>query len=131
MEKSYTQGLAIDGTLYRVPLVKVQREFNFLEKYANRTEDGDIKIETIGGYQNYTVSIGIIDDPEEYERLWEHITDAGNRFHTVYIPDSTSAFEFYGYFSSIKDEIEKVYEDSVVYKSLSFKMISKKPTRKG
>ena len=53
----YKQGLIIDGTTYDIPLVKIDRTFDFYVKYANRSEDGDVKIETIGGYQNYTVEI--------------------------------------------------------------------------
>ena len=48
MERKYTQGLFIDGIMYNIPLVSIQRTMDFLEKYAERTEDGDIKIETIG-----------------------------------------------------------------------------------
>jgi len=126
----FTQGIKIDNIVYNVPLVRVSRAYEFLEKYAERTEDGDIKIETIGGYQNYTIEIGIINDPGEYMRLYTHITDPNNRFHTVSIPDSTAPFEFYGYFSSIQDEIQKVYESSVIYKGLNWKMTSRRPTRR-
>ena len=125
----YKQGLIIDGTTYDIPLVKVDRTFDFYEKYANRSEDGDAKIETIGGYQNYTVEIGTIDDPISYQALWNVITDCSNRFHTVVLPDSVNTFSFYGYFSSIKDSIEKVYDSGVLFKGLSWKMTEKKPTK--
>lgn len=126
---TYTQGLIIDGTTFDIPMVSIKRTFDFLEKYANRSEDGDIKIETIGGYQNYTVSIGTIDDADAYNSLWTLITDCTNRFHTVIVPDTKSTFTFYGYFSSIADEIEKVYDNGVLYKSLTWKMTEKKPTK--
>lgn len=129
MAQTYTQGLIIDGVHYNIPLVKVARTFDFLEKYANRSEDGDIHIETIGGYQNYTVTVGIINDPEEYTKLWEHITDCGERFHKVVLPDAKNTFTFYGYFSSIKDEIQKVFEDTATFKNLQWKMTEKKPTK--
>ena len=125
----YKQGLIIDGTTYDIPLVKIDRTFDFYEKYANRSEDGDIKIETIGGYQNYTVEIGTIDDPASYQALWDVITDCSNRFHTVVLPDSVNTFSFYGYFSSIKDSIERVYDSGVLFKGLSWKMTEKKPTK--
>lgn len=127
MEHKYTQGLVIDGTLYSVPLVSIKRTLDFLEKYANRTEDGDVKIETIGIYKNYSISIGTIDDSELYDRLIEHITDCENRFHKVVLPDAAKTFEFYGYFSSISDDVEKVLESGALYKGLTWKMTSKKP----
>ena len=55
MEKKYTQGLIIDGITYNIPLISIKRKVDFLEKYAERSEDGDIKIETIGLYKNYTI----------------------------------------------------------------------------
>ena len=124
---TYTQGLVIDGMVYNIPLVSIARNMDFLEKYAERTEDGDIKIETIGLYKNYTVSIGLIDDAETYDSLIEHITDCENRFHHVSLPDASRQFDFYGYFSSIKDEVEKVFDTGARYKGLSWKMTSKKP----
>lgn len=129
MNHTYTQGLIIDGISYNIPFASIKRTMDFLEKYANRTEDGDIKIETIGLYKNYDISIGTIDDPELYDKLIEHITDCANRFHKVVLPDTAKTFEFYGYFSSISDEVEKILESGVVYKGLSWKMTSKKPTK--
>lgn len=127
MEKKYTQGLIIDGITYNIPLISIKRNLDFLEKYAERSEDGDIKIETIGLYKNYTISIGLIEDAELYDQLIEHITDCENRFHHVTLPDASKQFDFYGYFSSIKDEVEKVLETGTQYKGLSWKMTSKKP----
>ena len=53
----YTQGLVIDGIIYDIPFVKISRTMDFLEKYAERTEDGDIKIETIGLYRMHQSSL--------------------------------------------------------------------------
>ena len=78
MVREYTQGLIIDGTKYNIPLISLKRTLDFLEKYAQRTEDGDTHIETIGLYKNYKISIGTIDDPELYDALIEHITDCEN-----------------------------------------------------
>lgn len=127
MERKYTQGLIIDGITYNIPLVSIKRTLDFLEKYAERSEDGDIQIETIGLYKNYTISIGLIEDAELYDQLIEHITDCENRFHHVTLPDASKQFDFYGYFASIKDEVEKVLENGAQYKGLSWNMRSKQP----
>lgn len=129
MEHTYTQGLIIDGVSYNIPFVTIKRSMDFLEKYAERTEDGDVKIETIGLYKNYDITIGTIDDAGLYDKLIEHITDCENRFHKVILPDASKNFEFYGYFSSIKDEIEKILRDETKFKGLTWKMTSKKPTK--
>ena len=39
-EKGFTQGIKIDGEFFDVPLVSIKRTGDFLDKYANRTEDG-------------------------------------------------------------------------------------------
>lgn len=127
MEKKYTRGLIIDGIDYNIPLVSLKRTADFLEKYANRTEDGDIHIETIGVYKNYTISIGIIDDRNTYDSLYEHITDVEERFHEVVLPDASGDYKFTGYFSSISDEIEKIFEEGALFQNLTWKMTSKKP----
>ena len=129
MEHTYTQGLVIDGVSYHIPLVSIKRTLDFLEKYAERTENGDIKIETIGLYKNYQISVGTIDDAETYDRLVEHITDCTNRFHTVVLPDASKQFRFNGYFSSISDEVEKILGTGAKYKGLTWKMTSRKPTK--
>ena len=69
MERKYTQGLIIDGITYNIPLISIKRTLDFLEKFAERTEDGDSHIETIGLYKNYRISIGTIEDPELYDAL--------------------------------------------------------------
>ncbi len=127
MQKTYTQGLVIDGIAYQIPLISIKRTADFLEKFAERTEDGDIRIESIGVYKNYTINIGLIDDLPTYEQLYEHITDVKNRFHKVVMPDAVKNYEFYGYFSSISDEVEKVLDRGAVYKGLTWKMTSKRP----
>lgn len=129
MANKYTQGLIIDGVSYAIPFVEVKRTFDFLEKYADRTEDGDVHIETIGGYQNYQIKIGVIDDTVTYQRLYDQITDCTNRFHKVILPDSNGNFEFYGYFSSISDSMKKIYDSKVVFESLTWKMTEKSPTK--
>ena len=73
-------------------------QWTFWKKYAERTEDGDIKIESIGLYKNYTISIGTIDDAEMYDKLIDHITDCENRFHHVSLPDASKQFDFMGIF---------------------------------
>lgn len=127
----YTQGISIDGVFYDIPFVEIKRNADFLEKYAERNEAGKVIMETIGVYYNYTVKIGIIEDPELYSSLFNHITDPEHRIHTVTLPNGMNDFTFKGYFSSISDEVSKVLEQGVKFKGLTWKMTSEDPTRKG
>lgn len=129
MEKTYTKGLIIDGTAYNIPMVSISRNMDFLEKYAQRTEDGDIKLETIGLYKNYTINIGVIEDYDLYDALIDQITDCTNRFHTVVLPDATKDFSFCGYFSSISDQVEKILDEGTRFTGLTWTMTSKKPSK--
>jgi hypothetical protein len=46
--------LTIDGEVYNVAvLTGLDRNADFLDKYAERTDDGDLKRELIGVYFNY------------------------------------------------------------------------------
>ena len=75
--------------------------------------------------------MGTIDDPETYDALIEHITDCENRYHHVSLPDASRQFDFYGYFSSISDEVEKVFDRGAQYQGLTWKMTSKQPYKRG
>lgn len=127
----YTQGMSIDGIFYDIPLVSIKRNADFLEKFAERNESGTVIMETIGVYYNYTVNVGTINDAATYEALFEHITNPKKRFHKVVLPNGMNTFTFEGYFSSISDEVEKVLEQGVKFKGLTWKMTSKNPTIKG
>ena len=70
----YTQGISIDGIEFRIPLLSLKREAEFLEKYAERTEDGDLKRELIGVYYHYDLSIGIVEDDLTYQQLYDKLT---------------------------------------------------------
>ena len=58
----YTQGITIDGVEFLIPLLSIKRTADALDKYAERTEDGDLKREVIGVYYNYQLSVGTVDD---------------------------------------------------------------------
>lgn len=129
MANKYTQGLYIDGTFFDIPLITIQRNADFLEKYAKRNEAGTMLMETIGVYYNYTVKVGYIPDSDLHKKLFEKLTDVENRFHTVRLPDGMNDFTFVGYFSSISDEVDKILDGEVKFSSLSFKMTSQKKTK--
>lgn len=129
-DKKYTQGIYIDGVFYDIPFISIKRNADFLEKYAERVEAGDVKVETIGCYYNYNITVGYIDDNNLYNRLFEHLTQVEPRMHNVELPEGTSSYSFRGYFSSISDEISKVLDHEVKFESLKFKMTSQKPTKK-
>lgn len=125
---SYKQGIHIDGKFFSVPLVSVKRNFDFLDKYAERTEDGDLKRELIGVYANYTMNFGVIDDDDLYESLVDKLTEPVE-FHDFVLPSIRKSYSFRGYVSSLSDEMLKIEDNTVKFKGLTCKYIAKKPFR--
>ena len=125
----YTQGITIDGTYFDVPLINIKRTGDFLDKYANRTEDGVLHRELIGTYFNYTMNFGIIEDTETYVALWDKLSEPVE-FHEFTLPDANRTYAFTGYVSSLSDEMRKIYGNSVQYENLTCEFIARQPARR-
>lgn len=124
----YTQGIKIDGISFNIPLISIKRTADFLDKYAERTEDGILRRELIGVYFNYQMSFGIIDDDMLYARLWDKLTEPVE-FHVFELPTSNSTLSFSGYLSGISDEVEKMLRNGAKFKGLQCKFTAKVPAR--
>lgn len=124
----YTQGIYIDGIYFDIPLLSVKRTGDFLDKYANRLENGDLERELIGVYFNYTINIGTC-DVDTHKSLWDKLSEPVP-FHIITVPDSREDYTFQGYISGLSDEIRKIYDDCVEYQNLTFKFTAKAPARK-
>lgn len=125
---NYSQGISIDGQYFDVPLVGLKRNFDFLDKYAKRTEDGDLKRSLIGVYANYTLTFGTMNDIELYEKLVDKLTEPVE-FHDFTLPTSKGTYSFKGYVSSVQDQIVKIRDESANFTGLQCKFTSKKPFR--
>ena len=95
--------IIIDSITYSVPFVSLTRTADPLDKYAERTEDGNLHRELIGIYFNYQMQFGAPTTSAElsaYQALWAKITEA-TEFHTVTLPDELGDYEFEAYFASM------------------------------
>lgn len=126
---NYTQGISIDGIYFDVPLVSIKRTADFLDKFAERTEDGDMKRELIGVYFNYQMSFGTIDDDDLYESIWDKLTEPVN-YHDFALPTTKGTYSFRGYISKVSDEIEKILIDTAKFKGLQCSYTGKAPARR-
>lgn len=122
--------IMIDGETYDVPIVGMSRTAEFLDKYAERTLDGNLNREIIGVYFKYQVAFGKAGSPSEYARLWEKLTEPVE-FHDIRLPDEDGFITFSGYFGSPKDEFVRVETDGVTrwMKGLSVSIIPRMPAR--
>ena len=118
--------IIIDGIEYDVPVISIKRTGDFLDKYAERTEDGVLHRELIGVYLNYQILFGSTTDVAEYADLWQALT-AAQEFHTVTVPDESGDYTFEAYFSNVSDEMRKQHNAENFWKSLTVNFIAQSP----
>ena len=120
--------LTIDGEVFDVTaLTGVKRNADFLDKYANRTDDGDLKRELIGvffNYQNIKFERQTDANYGEYKKLYDKLTEA-EEFHDINI----AGFQFRAYFSNVSDELYLYKDGKPYFKNLTVNFTAKKPAR--
>ena len=116
----------IDGTSYPVHLIDVKRKADILDAKAYRTEDGIVHRKVIGTYMDYSVTVGIEDDLDLYDTLF-NVLCAPVESHMIQLPNESSAQQRYT--SSVADGILRVEDDGTLYKDLSFNITCTAPTR--
>lgn len=120
--------LYIDGIGYKIDVLSVKRTAHFLDKYAERTENGDLERELIGVYFNYKLQFGPGVDRAEYARMWDKLTEPVE-FHEVTVPDEDGDYTFTAYFSNVADELLRKVAEKNYWKNLTVNFIAKKPAR--
>jgi hypothetical protein len=119
--------IIIDGTTFDVPVTSIKRNAEFLDKFAERTEDGILHRELIGVYFNYTLQFGRTTNTTEYVALWDKLTEP-EEFHTVVVPDvDATPVTFTAYFAGVSDEIHKETDAKTFWKNLTVNFIAKEP----
>jgi len=120
--------IIIDGTTYNVPVKSIKATADFLDKYAERTEDGTLQRELIGVYFNYRLEFGQDASAAEYAALWDKLTEP-EEFHTVTVPDESGDYTFTAYFSNVGHELLKKKDARNFWKSLTVNFIARSPAR--
>ena len=120
--------ITIDGQQYNISVfIGIKETADFLDKYANRTDDGDLQRELIGVYFNYS---DIKFEPQtdnnydEFERLWNKLTEA-EEFHTVKIAN----LEFRAYFNNFSRVIYDFRNNKAYRKDMTVNFTAKRPAR--
>lgn len=120
--------VVIDGERFDVEVESVVRKADFLDKYAERTEDGDLKRELIGVYFNYTLQLFGNGRPSEYARLWDKLTEPVE-FHQVIVPGSEEDYAFTAYFSGVSDRLQLQRAARNYWTDLTVTFTAKAPAR--
>ena len=120
--------LIIDNEIYNIKVkTGIKRNADFLDKYAERTDDGDLQRELIGVYFNYkNISFEKQTDENysEYERLFDKLTEA-EEFHNIEI----AGISFKAYFSNVSDEMYLYKNGRPYYRKLTVNFTAKMPAR--
>lgn len=127
----FDKGIKVDGIFFDIPMVSLKRSADFLYKYAERNEEGEMMSELIGVYYNYTLTAGTSSDfgETDYDAFWDKMTEPIER-HEISIPTKNGFYVFTGYISSISDEYTKILENEAEFTGFTCKFIAKSPSRK-
>jgi hypothetical protein len=105
-DKSTFQGIfKIDNIDFTAGLINISRKVNILDRYAERTINGDLKREILGVYYNYSLTFSQFWDMNQYDKLFSKLTEP-KEFHTIYLPKNTGYYKFRGYIAGVEDVIE-------------------------
>ena len=126
----FTRGIRIDGQYFDIPMVSLKRKADVLDRYAKRTESGDMKRKVIGTYLNYELSVGLVDDTDLHDRFFDKLSEPVE-FHEIELPINNGSYIFTGYISSVSDEYRKITDSGATFQNLSCKFTAKKPSRRG
>lgn len=120
----------INGMDFSSLVVKIDRTADKLDKFAERTLDGDIKREIIGTYINYKLTFGNnLKDKDLYNQMFiELIRPVDFVTITMPVPVSNTNYSFSGYIASVKDSIIYLSDKEQIYEGLECDIVTKKPT---
>lgn len=122
--------ITIDGTSYDVPIISLDESCDFLDKYAERTEDGKLHRELIGCYFNQQIQFGTpmtAAQKSDYTALWTKLTEA-EEYHTVTVPDEDGVdFTFTAYFSAVKRSLKRWNGTKTYWKDMTVHFIAQSP----
>lgn len=128
----FTRGITVDGRNYAIPLVSLKIQADFLDKFAERAEDGILQRELIGVYYNFTLTAGSSSAFEsDYDAFFDHMTEPVE-FHDFTLPFGTNggSYSFRGYISSVSAEYSKILENGAVFTGFTCKMTAQAPARR-
>lgn len=120
--------IRIDGQDFNVEVEELTRKADFLHKYAERTESGDLEAELVGVYFNYKMKLFPGSDPEEYARLWRKLTEP-EEFHAVTVPDESGDYTFTAYFANVSDRLLLKRAGRNHWTDLTVDFVAKSPAR--
>ena len=119
----------IDGKRYDVPVKELKRTADVLDKYATRTENGNLKRKLIGVYFNYDITFGDTLETDVYHALFDKLTEP-EEFHEITVPASDGDFSFTAYITKVSDNLIAQYNGKNHFGNLKASFTAKAPARR-
>lgn len=119
----------IDGVRFDVPVQKLDRKADVLDKYAKRTENGGLKRKLIGVYYNYEITFGNTLDMDTYHSLFDKLTEP-EEFHELKVPASGGDFSFSAYITKVSDTMLAQYDGRNYFGELKASFTAQNPARR-
>ena len=116
MPNVYTAQIGIDGKAYDVPLMTINRSWNFLDASAERTQTGDLYRELIGVFLTVDIEFGFIDDTATHDELFEKLAEPV-KYHRISLGNVIPDFNYY--VSGLKDNIRRIHDADIEYENLT------------
>lgn len=120
----------IDGEYFNIEIAEMDIQAEFLDRYAERTQNGDLDRELIGVYQKYS-SIKFVDttDTKEFKRMWDKLTEP-TEFHSVILPAPGGDMTFIMYVSGLKTKLLRSYKGQYYFTDASVTFTPRQPYRR-
>ena len=122
----------VDGRAYKVQVKTIKRHGVVTDgKNAGRLDVSyEMDREGIGTFYNYDMELKTEDlNFEEYDELYEILTDPDKEFHTVKLPYAQGYLTFEAYTTQVDDELDLMTEDNNLWTNMVFQFVAKKPQR--
>ena len=119
----------IDGAMYDIRISNHNTEAEQIDKYAERTVNGDLLHEPLGTYYIFTLEFEPIHDPALHERFYQDLT-APIAERTVTIPGVLTTNTFKCYIRVEKVQMRRHKPTGNTYEGIVAKFIPISPARR-
>lgn len=118
--------ITIDGITYPVNIVSFNEISEFVDKYAERTQDWNLRRELAGIFFNYELTLGKIQDEAVMQNLYDKIHEPVE-FHTVTLPHNDGFQTFTAYITGVPRPLIKRVKGKNKWGGYVIKFIAKAP----
>lgn len=122
----------VDGKAYNVRVKKLRRSGIVTDDKNSGRLDVSIEMdrEILGTFYNYILDIDAESlDYEEYDELYDTLTDPDMKFHTVKFPYGQTYLTFQAYVTTVDDELFVMGRTFNRWGNASIQFTAKKPQR--